>query len=193
MSIRITGGDKGGYRMVLPRDLEGIIRPTQDKVRQAMFSSLSSYMDIKGSRVLDLFSGTGLLSFEALSRGAISSIAVDKVHKVQRYSRDIATQLAYDKNVSFIVSDVLKYLETCSEQAFDLIFIDPPYGKFSMSEIVSKILDKKLLLVGGAIVYEEESGFFSSQFENLEDRIRAQFKRINFKKYGSTSVCLYFY
>ena len=123
--MRVVAGELGGRRLVAPRGWR--VRPTSDRVREAIFSALGS---IEGARVLDLYCGTGALAIEAISRGASSATLVD---------RDIRAALGNVRNleledrVDLVRSDIVAWLKRPMAgqggrvAGFDLIFLDPPY------------------------------------------------------------------
>ncbi|HSI79576.1 MAG TPA: RsmD family RNA methyltransferase [Solirubrobacterales bacterium] len=103
-----------------PRRSAGTVRPTSDRAREALFSSLG---DVGGARVLDLFCGTGALAIEALSRGAASAVLVDTKPELARRNVD---DLGLGDRCEVVRADALRYLERTGER-FDLVLCDPPY------------------------------------------------------------------
>lgn len=157
--MRITGGMAGRRILKVPKGLE--VRPTPDLVKQAIFNSLGGR--VIGARVLELFAGTGALSLEALSRGAISGVCVElsSRHAAVLRQNVVAAGLA-DRPVEVRVQDVftaLRQLAAAGAQ-FDLILADPPYGKKNVGtrseSFAQQLLDDKtlpsLLAVGGLFV-----------------------------------------
>jgi len=137
--MRIIAGTAGGTSLVMPKGPD--IRPSPDKVKQAIFSSLGER--IVGARVLDLFAGTGALGLEALSRGAKHAVLVDS----SRFSVEAATANAakahFTDQTEVIRSDAIVYVEELARSGaqFDLILADPPYEKTGRHEgSVTKIL-----------------------------------------------------
>jgi 16S rRNA (guanine966-N2)-methyltransferase len=120
--MRIIAGSAGG--IVLESVPKGI-RPTMDRAREAIFSSLGNM--VPGARVLDLFAGTGAFGIEALSRGAASAVFID--HD-ERCSQCIYRNLAKSRLSGCVRTlDTFKFLHTVTPNSFDLIFADPPYSK----------------------------------------------------------------
>lgn len=142
-----------------PKNLS--VRPTTDKVRQAIFSSL--FDEIKDANVLDLCAGTGSFGLEAVSRGASSAVLID-------LSIDIAKKNILDsklKNVKLIKGDVKKELTRLNAE-FDIIFIDPPYGVFEPEEILKIIYENNILAQEGTLIYEESARtFFPAQTDGF--------------------------
>ena len=123
---RIIGGQAAAVRLDVPT--RGT-RPTSDKVREAMFSTLAAAFELEGARVLDLYAGTGALGLEALSRGAESVALVEKSEQAARLLRANAAAVAKQlpgATATVEVSPVARWLGR-AEGEFDLVFIDPPY------------------------------------------------------------------
>ncbi len=190
MSIRITSGEFRGFRLHVPEELTTVIRPTQDRVRQAVFSSLGSRVNIEGASVLDLFSGSGIMTFEALSRGAKSSIMVDTSKKALSCSLESAKKLKIEDKISQYCLSCLA-LPPELGVTFDLIFADPPYREISLGCIITDLATKSMLSSSSLLIYEEDSKFFTSQYEMAKDTIDSIFSSLTVKKYGSTSVAIF--
>jgi len=119
--MRIIAGTAGGLRLDCP---DGIARPMMDRVRAAVFSSLGEA--VTGARVLDLFSGSGALGLEALSRGAASAVFVDRHRKA---AAAIRTNLARARLTGTVrQQDVTAFVATTAAASFDLVFADPPFA-----------------------------------------------------------------
>jgi 16S rRNA (guanine966-N2)-methyltransferase len=126
--MRITGGKAARQRLKVPKGLE--VRPTPDLVKQAVFNSLGART--VGARVLELFAGTGALSLEALSRGAISAVCIEKSERHARILRENVISAGFSEGILQVrVQDVFTALSQLAEnkQSFDLILADPPYGE----------------------------------------------------------------
>ena len=145
-----TGSRKGG---VLLSNKLSHVRPTTDKVKQALFTKLQFF--VEGKRVLDLFCGTGALGIEALSRGAKEVVFVDKNFKSATLTRQNLQKLKLSAEV--VRMDALKYLEKFAKP-FDLVLIDPPYDSGLYEPSLKLIFDKNLLTDEGIIVCEHEKG-----------------------------------
>ena len=122
--MRVTGGDLGGRSLQCPKG--GNVRPTSDKVRQAVFNMLQSHIALDDFVVLDAFCGTGALGFEALSRGAKKTVFVDKNKKSLDVCKDNASSLGIRDQCVFLQGDACK---VTLNQRFHLVFLDPPYKK----------------------------------------------------------------
>lgn len=145
--MRVDSGIFKGRRL-LENKFEHI-RPTTDKVRQALFTKLQFFLPNK--RVLDLFCGTGALGIEALSRGASEVVFVDKDARSASMARENLKNLGVKARV--IRCDAVRFVESCEEK-FDLIILDPPYKSGLYEKIVSKLFP--LLEEDGIIVCEHD-------------------------------------
>jgi len=132
-SIRIISGDFRRLRLRVPKG--ELTRPTSNRVREAMFNVIASRMDLDGAHVLDLFSGTGALGLEAISRGAKAVTFVDSHPLVLACARENAESLDVSDRCTFLRLDVRTFLEQHHRNRFDLILADPPYGLETISEI----------------------------------------------------------
>jgi len=155
--MRVIAGSAGGIRLDVPK---GGVRPTMDRVKGAIFSSLGDM--IIGARVLDLFAGSGALGIEALSRGAVSALFVDDDRRsIAVIERNLVKT---NMRAGLRQRDVFDFLRTLSStEKFRIIFADPPYEKTSSGECFTKKLlaNEKLpeLLEGGGIfVLEKRPG-----------------------------------
>jgi len=150
-SFRIIGGEHGSRRLSFP-EAEGL-RPTTDRVKETVFNWLRN--EIPGAKVLDLFAGSGALGFEAASRGASEVQFVELNKQAVRYLQSNCDLLKLDAAVSN--TDALSYLQQSAEFSFDLIFIDPPFRKGLVDEVLQTIIDRKLLRPNGLVYLETEA------------------------------------
>ena len=131
--MRVVAGSVGGRRLRGPES--ETVRPTTDKVREAVFNSLESMNAVEGAEVLDLFAGTGACGIEALSRGAASATFVDRDHKALNV---VKANLVDTRLTGRVVrSDALAFL--AKPHSFDLAFLDPPYEFEKWNELLSKL------------------------------------------------------
>ena len=121
--MRIISGQYGGRRFEAPRNLQA--RPTTDIAKEGLFNILQNRIDFEGISALDLFSGTGSISFELLSRGAASVVGVEMGRPQQQFIQKVSQELKIGRELQLVRGDVFKYLKGSSQQ-FDLIFADPP-------------------------------------------------------------------
>ena len=147
--MRVISGTRGGLPL---KTLDGLdTRPTSDKVKGSIFSIL--FGKICGAKVLDLFSGSGAMGIEALSRGADSATLVDASPKAVQIIRKNLEFTKLSANV--ITGRADAYLSSCSEK-FDVIFMDPPYFSTEITACMKIISDRGLLAEEGIIVAESD-------------------------------------
>jgi 16S rRNA (guanine966-N2)-methyltransferase len=146
--MRIVAGELKGRRLTGPRRRTAAVRPTADRVREAVFAVLRG--QVEGATVLDLFCGTGALGIEALSRGAIAATLVDTDVSLAR--RNVG-DLGLESRATLIRSDAARYLKR-SRSRFDLIFCDPPYRLADRLEGELDSLIPGRLADGGRLVTE---------------------------------------
>lgn len=149
--LRIITGSKKGKKLL---SLEGdATRPTSDRIKGAMFSSIQ--FDLENRRVLDLFAGTGQLGLEALSRGADSVAFVDSSREAMEIVKANAKSTGFFERSRFSVSDYRNYIRKASgRERFDLVFIDPPYGLECCAEAANRLADSELIIPGAILVME---------------------------------------
>jgi 16S rRNA (guanine966-N2)-methyltransferase len=186
--MRIIGGTYRGKKLLSPQDDQ--TRPTSDRVRENIFNILSHRFSFTNKRVLDLFSGTGALGIESLSRGASHATFVEN-HKpmVKILKENLA---AFSTQTSLIQEDVLSTLNQKSATPFDVIFMDPPYGTVSFEDILEKILKNNWLSPLGIVVIEAEKKTILpevSGFEIKETRMYGG-TAVGFLKYKLSQSCL---
>ena len=146
----ITGKHKGKKLFSLEGDNT---RPTSDRIKGAMFSSIQ--FDVENRRVLDLFAGTGQLGLEALSRGAASVTFVDAEREAMEIVKKNCKALGEFDNARYSVSDWRNFIRKASgRDTYDLVFIDPPYSLECSLEAVRLLRDKELIIPGALIVIE---------------------------------------
>lgn len=147
--MRIISGTCGGRRLNPPKGLP--VRPTTDLAKEALFNILNNRIDFEGLRVLDLCCGTGSISLEFASRGAIGVTAVDSNRACAAYVRDASRQLGLQ--IDTVVADVTRFLNG-HRTRYDLIFCDLPYALRIHTDIVSMILQNGLLNTDGILIME---------------------------------------
>lgn len=154
--MRIISGKYGRRRFDVPKGLK--LRPTTDISKEALFGMLQTLIDFEGIEVLDLFTGTGNIGLECVSRDAAKVVMVDKQPKHIAFVRSVIELLGANKETDTRVKDVRSLLREAktnpgSEQ-FDLIFADPPYDLPWLEEIPQMIFEAQLLRSGGVFVLE---------------------------------------
>ena len=151
--VKIITGQYGGRRFDPPRNLQA--RPTTDLARQALFNILSNRMEIEGCRALDLFSGTGSISFELLSRGADHVVSVELARQQQQFILSVAAQLQVPRpRLQLVRGDVFRYLGSPPSRPFDLIFADPPYALPALATLPQLVLREEWLAPDGIFILE---------------------------------------
>ncbi|WP_010182740.1 RsmD family RNA methyltransferase [Aquimarina agarilytica] len=149
--MRIISGKHKSKRLTAPKKLP--VRPTTDMAKEALFNIINNLYYFSQVSVLDLFSGTGNISYEFGSRGTEQITAVDKHYACAKFIENTATEL--DLPISVIKSDVFLFLEKAS-QSYDIIFADPPYD-FSteqFSKIADLVYENSLLAPDGVLIIE---------------------------------------
>ena len=161
----ITAGIYKGRKVTVPD--ESIVRPTLSKAREGIFNTLFSITEFEGKTFLDMFSGSGIMGLEALSRGFGEVLAVEKSPKVARIIKENYRTLKLEPNL--VVADSLK-LKT--DKKFDVIYIDPPYASRIYEQTLEKIKKDGLLKEGGIVVLEhtEEIGWQKFAFKLLRQK-----------------------
>lgn len=149
--LRIITGSAKGKKLL---SLEGeATRPTSDRIKGAMFSSIQ--FDIEDRRVLDLFAGTGQLGLEAMSRGAASVTFVDAERAAMDVVKANATSTGFFGKCRYAVSDWRNFIRKASgRDTYDLVFIDPPYSLECCIEAVELLRDKRVIIPGALLVLE---------------------------------------
>lgn len=151
--MKIITGIYGGRRFEAPRNLQA--RPTTDLAKQALFNILQNRLDFEGCSALDLFSGTGSISFELLSRGATRVVSVEIGHQQQQFIQKVAKELNIAASTHQLVrGDVFRYLSSMPYKPFDFIFADPPYALPGLAGLPELILRPGLLADDGIFVLE---------------------------------------
>ena len=148
--MRIISGKYGRRRFDVPTNITA--RPTTDMARENLFNVLGNIIDLEGVTVLDLFAGTGAMSFEILSRGAANVTAVEKARTQAEFIKKVQRQLD-DPNLTLVRGDVFKFIASC-RQSFDVIFADPPYDLPRFADIPKLVLDSPLVHDGTLFVME---------------------------------------
>jgi 16S rRNA (guanine(966)-N(2))-methyltransferase RsmD len=149
--MRVIGGTVRGRRLAAFSGSN--IRPTSDRVREALFSILYSRTgSLEGLRVLDVFAGSGALGIEALSRGAAAAWFIDSAAQARRTIAENLERCGFTAKARILEADVLKALQGLpGEMSFDLIFLDPPYGREWPKRILA-LIDARGVLAGQGLV-----------------------------------------
>ena len=179
--MRIVAGTAKGRALKGPKG-EGI-RPTADRVRQALFDVLGQFFD--GGRVLDLYAGTGALALEALSRGFASAVLVDSGREALKLCQENAEALGFTARVQVIAQDADRALDRLGRGTpFELIFADPPYALTAVKRTLEKIDAHELLAPGGTLCLEHDKR------EAAPERV-GRLACVDTRRFGDTEVSLY--
>jgi 16S rRNA (guanine(966)-N(2))-methyltransferase RsmD len=166
--MRIISGKFKGRRFNPPVDIS-FTRPTMDVAREGVFNILANNYDFEELAVLDLFGGTGSISFEFLSRGSEDVTLVELSRNMTEYCRKIAEILRVNLNI--VKGDVLKFLKK-TDKKFDIIFADPPYDYKMYFKLINNILELELLKENGIFILEhDQRNDFSKDYQTQETRI----------------------
>ena len=151
--IRIIGGKWKGKKIYF--DLNDDLRPTPDRAKETLFNWLGQ--DLKKMYCLDLFSGTGALGFEALSRGAEKVTFVERNKEYLQKIKKVYLEMSEKADCDFFCAECLEWIQNNnSGTKYDLIFIDPPFNKNLIHDLLTAILEKELLSKNGQIYFEFE-------------------------------------
>lgn len=170
----ISGKYKGKYFNKI-KNLDA--RPTTDKAKEALFNILTNRIYFEDVSVLDLFSGTGSISYEFASRGCTDITCVDINYNHIRFIKKTSNELNLDLNV--IKADVFKFIKNTNRK-FDVIFADPPFDLENFNDVPAEILKSDILKPGGMLIVEHSNKFKFTGLESDEER-----------KYGK--VCFSFF
>lgn len=176
--LKITTGTAKGRRIIT---LEGdATRPTSERIKQAIFSSIQ--FDIEGRRVLDLFAGSGQLGLEALSRGAVSASFVDSSREAIDIVKKNATSTGFFSVSRYIVSDWRNYIrKAAGKDSYDLVFIDSPYAMECCVDALERLSASGLLADGAIVVLE-------SGEEQIRPEQLASFEVMKSTSYGKKTT-----
>lgn len=182
--MRIIAGRFKGLRLPSPRK-QGV-RPTTDRVREALFSTLGH--EVEDSRVLDLFAGTGAFGFEALSRGSASVVFVDDDRQVTHTLIETCDALQVVDQVRILTMSADQAVQKLadSEDKFTIVFLDPPYGTEWVPKVVDNPVFADLITCDGLLIIERED-------KAPEIAIPALFTKEFRRKYGGTVVEIFRY
>lgn len=156
--MRIVAGEARGRVIEAPQGLD--TRPTLDRVRENVFNILQA--KVRGAKVLDLFSGSGAMAFEAVSRGAQSAVLVDRDRQANQVQRRNAEKLRMSDRCRILLCDwqlALNTLKAAGEK-FDLVLLDPPYAMHDMNAVMNAL--KPVLAQDAVILLEHEAKTFPS-------------------------------
>ena len=171
--MRIISGKYKGHRISPPRNLP--VRPTTDMSKEALFNVLNNHFNFSGLKVLDLFSGTGNISYEFASRGSDYITSVDGDFGCVKFIKQTAAE--FDFNIAAIKSDVFAFIDKC-KTSYDIIFADPPYvlDQKTFDKLVIAVFEHNMLVTDGMMIIEH------SKYTKLDHLDNFSFK----KSYGGS-------
>lgn len=176
--MRIIGGEFGGRRFNPPANIPA--RPTTELAKEGVFNILNNSIDLDGIVTLDLFAGTGSITYELASRGAAELTAVERDDKSCAFIKKTAADLKFTDRLKLVKGDVFRFLKGCTGK-YDLIFADPPYALTNIDELPQLVFEQQLLLPGGLFIMEHAS-------RNNYER-HANFYRV--KNYGDSIFTIF--
>ena len=190
--MRIITGIYKGRHFDIPRSFKA--RPTTDFAKENIFNVLTRYIDFDGINALDLFSGTGSISLELVSRGCNHVVSVEMDRDHHRFIQDCFHKLEGNNgqspilNVQCIRGDVFRYIKSCKQQ-FDFIFADPPYALKELPTIPGLIFERNLLKEDGILVFEHGKEYnFSDAPHFVEHRSYGSVNFSIFRKEATASL-----
>lgn len=149
--MRIISGTHGGRKISPPAKMP-YTRPTTDIAKEGLFNIIENNLDISTLKALDIFGGTGSISYELASRGAKEITVVEKDPEMYAFIKKTADSFSF-KNFNVVKMDVFRFLQQC-EQTFDIIFAGPPYALATIDDLPGIIFEKKLLALNGWFILE---------------------------------------
>lgn len=181
-AVRIIGGSAGGRRLATPRG--AATRPTTDRVRESLFSILGGPPE--GTRVLDLFAGSGALGLEALSRGADHTVFVDQAPAALEVLRANLRSLGFGDRATVLRADALRALPRLERagERFGWIFVDPPYASGLADAVLERLGTGDLVAAEGVVAVEHDRRRSPAQRSGV-------LIRDDQRRYGDTVLSLY--
>jgi len=176
--VRIISGSHKGRRFNPPKGFNS--RPTTDIARESLFNILSNTYQIDGLIAIDLFAGSGGVSFEFASRGAEKVISIEKSFPVFKHIIKLANEFGLDQ-IRVIKKDVFSWLKSTDERG-DIIFADPPFDLEQIKELPSIIFEKKMIKSGGCFILEHPANLSFDEHKEYSHT----------KKYGAVNFSFFF-
>ena len=175
--MRIISGKYRSKRITAPKNLP--VRPTTDMAKEGIFNVINNSFYFENLTVLDLFSGTGNITYEFASRGVKSVTCVDNNYLCTSFAKSMVAEMEFDQ-VTVLKSDAIKYLES-TRTTFRLIYADPPYGMENQREMIEKIMAGNLLEDEGWLILEHDEYHHFEDIEGFEQQ----------RRYGSVNFSIF--
>lgn len=175
--MRIISGKYRGKKIIAPAKLP--VRPTTDRAKESIFNILMNYYELSGVSVLDLFSGTGNISYEFASRGSRDITAVDENPACVKFISDTVDQIGFE-GFQVVRTDAVKFLMS-SHRKWDVVFADPPYDFENYEDLIDLVFQRNILNDNGVFVLEHGREVNFEEHEFLLD----------FRKYGSVNFSIF--
>jgi 16S rRNA (guanine966-N2)-methyltransferase len=176
--MRIIGGEHGGRKFNPPSKMP-YTRPTTDIAKEGLFNVLQHNLDVEELKTLDLFGGTGSISYELASRGAKELTIVEKDSSMYEFIKKTSAELRIT-NLTAVKMDVFRFIEQCTD-TFDFIFAGPPYALTTIDDLPRLIFDRKLL---------NQNGWFVLEHTPRNDYTKFPFYKTQ-KNYGTTIFSIF--
>jgi 16S rRNA (guanine(966)-N(2))-methyltransferase RsmD len=176
--MRIITGKYKGRHFDIPRSFKA--RPTTDFAKENIFNVLVQYIDFEDATALDLFSGTGSITLELLSRGCAQVVSVELDRDHHRFILQCIDKLKEDGHVQCLRADAFRFLKSC-RMKFDFIFADPPYALKELPTLPDLVFEKELLKEEGIFVLEHGKDYDFSQHPHF----------LEHRSYGSVNFSLF--
>ena len=175
--MRIVSGKYKGRIIKPPKNFRA--RPTTDFAKENLFNILNNNFDFSEVTVLDLFSGTGSISYEFVSRGSQYVVSIEKNFKHQAFIKKTIDDFGFTQ-IKTIKTDAFRYIKTCNEQ-FDIIFADPPYDLKELESIPDFIFEQEILKENGWLILEHGDKTDFSKHEKFKEQ----------RKYGGVNFSIF--
>lgn len=175
--MRIISGSHKGRRFSPPKNLP--VRPTTDFAKEGLFNVIRNQIDLEGCSILDLCAGTGSVSFEFASRGAASVLSIDSHYGCVKYINKQAQDFGLD-TIRAIKTDLFPFINKLN-QAYDIVFADPPYQLEGVEGIPDLLLSKNCLNEEGLLIFEHSRDYEFSSHKRF----------VSSKKYGNVNFTFF--
>ena len=177
--MRIISGTHKSRQFHIPDNLG--IRPTTDFAKEALFNILQNRIDFEGMSALDLFGGSGSMSYEFASRGCSEIMCIEKNPKCSEFIKKTSREFKFE-NIKVTTMDVFRFLGLCSG-TFDIIFADPPFKLENIERIPALVFEKNILKENGMLIVEHPVDVNFSSINQLQET--REYGTVNFSIFGN--------